>query len=149
MNPINRDALRILSLTSSNVSAVEAVRTVVSIWWRDVPSKEALLSQVGGADDFSLIAEYEGGLVGFVLARLVYVGLPMSGVCLIHTIVVKPDYQEQGVGTLLIEKLQENCKAKGIGTVRALISVSNSRLLKYCEQLGFRPSTTLNFDITP
>lgn len=149
MNPIDRGAVKILGLTSSNVSAVDAVSAVVSIWWGDVPAKEVALSSLGGADDFSLIAEYEGRLVGFALARLAYVGLPMACVCLIHSIAVKPDYQEQGVGTLLIEKLRGNCRAKGIKTVRALVPASNSRLVKYCEELGFQPSTTLNFDISP
>jgi len=148
MDPIDRNAVKILSIASSNISTTDAISAVMSIWLGNIPLEEMELIQTGGADDFSLIAEHEGHLVGFALCRLAYVGLPLVRVCIIHSIAVKPDYQKQGIGTLMIEKLRSNCKAKGINTVRALIPASNSRLGKYCEELGFRPSTTLNFDIS-
>ncbi len=149
MNAINRDAVRTSNLDSSSIGARDAVSAVLSIWWRDMPSQEVVASQVGGADDLSLIAEYEGRLVGFVLARVAYVGLPMAGVCLIHSMAVLPEYREHGIGTLLVEKLRDSCKAKGIQTVRALVPAANTRLMNYCEELGFQPSSTLNFDIVP
>ncbi len=146
MNAIDLGSVSIKSLAAGNNDAVDAV---VSIWWKEIPSREAVFSQLGRADDFSLIAEYEGRLVGFILARSAYVGLPMVGVCLIHTIAVKPEYQQHGVGTLLVDKLKSDCKSKGIGTIRALVPTSNTRLASYCQELGFRPSTTINLDLTP
>ena len=148
MSVISRETVRTLGLESASVGTRDAVSAVLSIWWRDIPSKEALVSQLGGADDFSLVAECEGRLVGFVLARLAYVGVPMAGVCLIHSIAVLPDYQEHGIGTLLIEKLRDDCKAKGVHTLRALVPAGNARLTSICQELGFQRSPVVNFDIS-
>jgi len=122
------------------------IEPLVAMWWNDIPKKEMVASQLGGRLDLSFIAEVEGHLAGFVLARLEYQGFPITGVAVIHTIAVEPGHQGQGIGSLLVDRLQSHCKAEGIQTMRALIPQNDTKLTKLFEHLGFRPSATINFD---
>jgi ribosomal protein S18 acetylase RimI-like enzyme len=101
---------------------------------------------MGGRFDLSLIAEYEGHLIGFILARLIYAGLPMTGVAVMFFIAVKPEFQDKGIGTLLINTLKKNCKNAGIHTVRALVPQGDTRMMKYFEKSGFSRSQIINLD---
>jgi predicted N-acetyltransferase YhbS len=139
METIDRSAVIIRSMVRSDTTAL-------TIEWADIPKKETVVSQLGGRLDLSLIAEFEGHLVGFVLARLIYAGLPMTGVCVIFFIAVNPDYQDSGIGSMLIDTLKNNCKVKGIEIVRVLIPQYETKLMKYFEKMGFYPSFTINLD---
>jgi ribosomal protein S18 acetylase RimI-like enzyme len=122
------------------------ITPVLNIWWANIPKKEMLASQLGGRLDLSLIAEYQGYLAGFVLARLMYAGLPMTGVGVIFFIAVKPDYQGSGIGSMLIDTLKNNCKAEGIETIRALVPRRDAKTMKYFEKIGFQSSNIINLD---
>jgi ribosomal protein S18 acetylase RimI-like enzyme len=140
MTAIDLKALKIRPMVAGDIAST------LNIWWTEVPGKEVFASQMGGRADLSLIAEYEGHLIGFLLARLIYSGLPMTGVGVMFFIAVKPEYQEQGVGSLLINTLKENCKAAGIKTVRALVPESDARMMKYFQKAGFSRSQIINLD---
>lgn len=140
MNATERNAVKIRPMVRSDIDPL------LAIWWNNIPKKEMVASQQGGPLDLSFIAELEGHLVGFVLARLEYQGFPITGVAVIHTIAVEPGHQGQGIGSLLVDRLQSHCKAEGIQTMRALIPQHDTKLTKLFEHLGFRPSITVNFD---
>jgi len=140
MPAIEKDVIKIRPMVSGDIAPT------LNIWWTDVPGKEMLVSQMGGRFDLSLIAEYKGNLVGFALSRLIYAGLPMSAVAVIFFISVKPEYQKQGVGTLLISTLKNNCKAAGIKTVRALVPKNDAMMQQYFKKAGFKPSMIINLD---
>jgi ribosomal protein S18 acetylase RimI-like enzyme len=140
MKTIDRNAVKIRPMVTGDIAPT------LNIWWTDVPGKEVFLSQMGGRFDLSLIAEHEGNLVGFLLARLIYAGLPMTGVAVMFFITVKPEYQAQGIGSLLIGTLKKNCKAAGIETVRALVPQNDARMMKYFEKAGFSRSQIINLD---
>ncbi len=138
---IDRKEVRIRPIVSADINPT------LNIWWASIPEKEMLASQLGGTLDLSLISEYKGYLAGFVLARLIYAGLPMTGVGVIYFIAVKPDYQGRGIGSMLIDALKNNCKVHGIGTIRALVPRDDAKTTTYFKKLGFCPSNTMNLDI--
>lgn len=140
MKAVDIKAVKIRPMVTGDIAST------LNIWWSDIPKKEILASQMGGRFDMSLIAEYEGHLVGFILARLIYSGLPMTGVAVIFFIGIKPEYQEHGIGSLLISTLKNNCTAAGIETIRALVPQNDTRTLKYFKKAGFSPSNTINLD---
>jgi ribosomal protein S18 acetylase RimI-like enzyme len=142
MNVINidRKEVKIRPMVSSDIAST------LNIWWTSIPEKEMLASQLGGRLDLSLIADYEGHLVGFILARVIYAGLPMTGVGVIFFIAVKTDYQNCGIGSMLIDELKRNCKIKEIETIRALVPQNDASITKYFKRFGFRPSNTINLD---
>ena len=120
---------------------------ILGFWWSSfIANKDMVASQIGGRRDLSFIAEFEGHLVGFILARIEYLGIPIKEVCVIHAIAVEPKYQRQGIGSLLINKLKITCDSKRILTMRAFVSQNDSKLLNYFERLGFHRSDIINLE---
>jgi ribosomal protein S18 acetylase RimI-like enzyme len=140
MNKTEGNAVKIRPLVRSDIDPL------LAIWWNDIPKKEMVASQQGGALDLSFIAETEGHLAGFILARLEYQGFPINEVAVIHSMAVAPKFQGRGISRLLVDKLQNESKAKGIPTLRILIPQDDTKLVKLFEHLGFSLSNYLNFD---
>jgi ribosomal protein S18 acetylase RimI-like enzyme len=141
MSAIDSNTVKIRRLTRNDVDMV------ISREWAEIPEKQMVYSQRGGPLDASFLAEYEGHLVGFVLGRLLYVGRPMIGVCQLNLIAVRPDYQHQGIASMLLDKLQSHCQEQGIQTIRALVHQDNTGLKNYLNKAGFNPSGFINYDM--
>lgn len=137
---IERSAVKIRPLTASDVGWVS------SVYWAKIPEKEMVTAQRGGRNDVSFIAEFEGKLVGFILAQITYAGMPMSGAAVIHLIAVQPEYQHRGIGTMLVNELQSLCKERGIPVMRALIPDDDLETTRYFREVGFLPSKSINFE---
>jgi ribosomal protein S18 acetylase RimI-like enzyme len=140
MSKLEGNTVKIRPLVRSDIDPL------LAIWWNDIPKKEMVASQQGGPLDLSFIAEVEGYLAGFILARLEYQGFPINEVAVIHSMAVAPKFQGRGVSRLLIDKLHNECKAKGIPTIRILIPQDDNKLIELFKHLGFSLSNYLNFD---
>jgi GNAT superfamily N-acetyltransferase len=101
----------------------------------------------GGPLSFCFVAELDGIIIGFILARLTYMGVPFYEFCVINAIVVRDDYQGRGVGRKMIDKVLEKCRAAEIHMVRAIFPEENERVRTVVESLGFSPSPIVNYDI--
>jgi len=110
--------------------------------------KDLVTLDPGGPLDVSFVAEVGGNIIGFVMARLAYVMIPFTEVCLLQGILVDPEYQNRGIGNKLFRELLGYCQAEGISTVRTLVEEHNDRLRSFVERLGFRRSAILNYDKT-
>ena len=97
-------------------------------------------ADLGGPLDLSFIAEVNGQVVGFLWGRLVYVGIPMEEVGLIHMLVVDFDYQRWGIAKRLVNTLAERCQAKGVNAIRAIIDERDWELGNFFHGLGFNRS---------
>ncbi len=123
------------------------VDPILGFWWSSfIANKDMVASQIGGRRDLSFIASFEGFLVGFILARIEYLGIPIKEVCVIHAVAVEPKYQGQGIGSLLVNELKSACERRGIPTMRAFVSENDNKLMNYFEQLGFRRSEIINLE---
>jgi ribosomal protein S18 acetylase RimI-like enzyme len=100
----------------------------------------------GTPPDLSFVAEVDGQIVGFAINRSTYLMVPLTEVCIIHAILVDPDYRGLGIGGKLIEALLKHCQTEGIGTVRALIPTGNKELQDIFKRHGFKRSRIINFD---
>jgi ribosomal protein S18 acetylase RimI-like enzyme len=120
---------------------------ILSFWWSSfIDNKAMVAAQIGGRHDLSFIASFEGHLIGFILARIVYLGIPIKEICVIHALAIEPKYQGKGIGTLLINKLKGACESRGIPTIRAFVSKDDHKLMDYFEGLGFYPSDIINME---
>lgn len=94
----------------------------------------------------SFVAEISNKIIGFLLARAHFVGIPITKVCVIHSIIVDPDYRGQGIGTQLLSQLQTKCEEDDIQIMRILVPQHNTQLRNYIGSLGFRQSNFINYD---
>ena len=140
MKTINKSAVKIRRMVSSDITPI------LGIWWADIPEKEMVADQLSGPRDLSFIAEYEGVLVGFILAKLEYSGFPMTDKSVLFLIAVNPDYQSSGIGTMLIEALEKHCRSKEIKIIRAIAPKNDKKMIKYFVDKGFSKSDMINYD---
>ncbi len=94
----------------------------------------------------SLVAELDGRLVGFVMARVDFGEFGRTepeGV--LDTIAVDPAYAGHNVGTALVSQLLANLASLRVERVRTEVAWDNFGLLGFLERCGFRPSQRLSF----
>jgi len=108
--------------------------------------RDLIANEPGGPLDLSLVAEASGQMVGFALARVEFVYIPLVEVCLIYSVGVDPQYRARHIGAALVNELVKHCHLDGIPTVRALVAEDNEPLRKFIEYLGFHRSNVINYD---
>lgn len=141
--------VNIRRMQRSDIHEVLALDRVIRGLRSDVIKVEDLASaNPGTPPDISFVAEVDGRIVGFSINRSTYLMVPLTEVCIIHAILVHPDYRKLGIGSKLIQALLDYCQAEGIGTVRTLIPRGNKELRALVERHGFQRSRITNFDRT-
>jgi ribosomal protein S18 acetylase RimI-like enzyme len=149
MSKAGEAKVNIRRMTRSDIHEVLFLDRVVTGQRRDVIKYEDIASaNPGTAPDMSFVAEVGGKLVGFSINRSMYLMVPLTEVCIIHAILVHPDYRGLGIGSKLIQALLKHCQTEGIGTVRALIPRGSKELQAMFERQGFQRSRIVNFDRT-
>ncbi len=141
MKDIGSSSVNISPLTQNNM------KIVLSLSWASfIVNKDLIVSQLRGPLNLSFIAEVEGHLAGFILARIAYLNIPMNEMCVVDALVVDPNYRNQGIGSLLLNHLESACCSKGIQKMRVHVDESNSALLNYFHRLGFNRSNMINLE---
>jgi ribosomal protein S18 acetylase RimI-like enzyme len=149
MSNAERPGVIVRRMTGNDIHDVLALDRVVRGWRESVISFGDISAAAPGTPpDLSFVAEAAGKVVGFSINRLTSLMVPLTEVCIIHAILVHPDYQGRGIGSKLINALLGHCQSEGIGTVRALIPEDNQELQSLFERHGFQRSFTINFDKT-
>ncbi len=139
--------VKIRRMVRSDIHEVLILDRIIRGSRRDIIKYEDIASvNPGTPPDLSFVAEIDGRLVGFSINRSMYLMVPLTEVCIIHAILVHPDYQKHGIGGKLIQALLKHCQTEGIGTVRALIPKGNKELRALFERRGFQRSGIVNFD---
>ena len=148
MNMMGQGTVKVRRMARNDIGAVLALERKIGRGQSPISYKDMVATDPEGALDLSFVSESDGQIIGFILARLVYLGIPLTEVCIIHGIVVDPDYQRHGIGSKLVNALLGHCHAEGINTVRALVEEHNAELRHFTEQMGFHRSTIINYDKT-
>jgi ribosomal protein S18 acetylase RimI-like enzyme len=141
--------VKIRRMTRNDIHEVLFLDRIITGHRRDIIRYEDLASaSPGTAPDISFVAEIDGKMVGFSINRSTYLMVPLTEVCIIHAILVDPEYRGLGIGGKLIDALLKHCQTEGIGTVRALIPTGNKELQDIFKRHGFNRSRIVNFDRT-
>jgi ribosomal-protein-alanine N-acetyltransferase len=144
-----RDRVNIRRMAHSDIHEVLALDRVIRGPGHDVIRYEDIASaNLGVSPDLSFVAEVDGRMVGFSINRSMYLMVPLTEVCIIHAMLIHPDYRKLGIGSKLVQALLEQCRAEGITTIRAPIPRADKELRAILERHGFRSSSIVNFDIT-
>lgn len=92
----------------------------------------------------SLVAELEGFVVGFIMARVDFGEFGHASTeAVMDTLAVDPDYQGQGVGQALMAKLMANLAILQVDNVRTEIDWNDTGLMAYLSITGFVPAQSL------
>ena len=135
-------------MTRGDIDAVVALDREVGGGQSRISYRDMVATDPGGLLDLSFVAEIDGRVIGFILARLAYLYIPFAEVCVIHGIVVGPDYQRRQIGSRLMNELMRYCHAEEINTIRAIIDERDTEIRHFVERLGFRRSKIINYDKT-
>ena len=149
MSNVKETEVSIRRMTRNDIHEVLVLDRIIRSSERDVIGYEDIASaNPGTPPDLSFVAEIGDRMVGFSINRSMYLMVPLTEVCIIHAILVNPDYRGRGIGRKLIEALLNHCQTEGIDTVRALIPEDNKELQALFERQGFQRSQIVNFDKT-
>lgn len=140
-----KSKLRIRPMEAEDIEQVLEIDRKISGLRRAITYTDLITGDLGGVLDLSFVAELSGKVVGFILARHVFVGDPVVEVGLIQILGVDPDYQRQGIASELIDALVERCRAKGLKTVRVMISDRDSQLQSFFSDEGFRRGQLIDY----
>jgi len=149
MSNVKETEVNIRRMTRNDIHEVLILDRIVRSDEREVIKYEDIASvNPGTPPDLSFVAEIGDRMVGFSINRSMYLMVPLTEVCIIHAILVHPDYRRHGIGRKLIQAIVNHCQTEGIKTVRILIPRGNKELRDLFEQQGFQRSRIINFDKT-
>ena len=146
MSDGEKEVINIRPMTRSDINAVLALDRKIGEGRSLLNYPDMDATNPGGPADLSFVAEIEGKVAGFIITRLAYLMIPFTEVCIIQGMLIDPAHQGRGTGSKLFERLIEDCQAKGINIIRALIPERNEELRHFVERYGFRRSTVINYD---
>jgi len=130
-----------------DIDSVLAIDRKITGVRRAVTYTELITGDLGGVLGLSFVAEVDGEVRGFVLARRAYVGEPTE-VGLIQILGVDPDYQRQGIATKMVNALLDTCRSKKLNAVRIMVNERDSQLQGLFQHLGFRRGKLIDYTKT-
>ena len=96
----------------------------------------------------SLAADLDGGLRGFLLARVYYGEFgTLEPVAVLDTLGVDPGSRGLGVGRALMEQLLVNLAGLGVGTLRTEVAWEEADLVGFFHRHGFKPAPRLCLEL--
>ena len=146
MSAIEIGAINVRRMTPGDLDEVLVLVNKITKEKSRITYRDLIANEPGGPLDLSFVAEAKGQMVGFILARLECVYLPIVEVCLIGAVGVDPEYQGHFIGSALVNKLIDHCHLQDINTIRALVAQDDEPLRRFIEHLGFRRSNIINYD---
>jgi predicted N-acetyltransferase YhbS len=143
--PLARDRIPIRSMAENDLQALITIDRRITGRDRTEYFERKVAEALRDSDiRVSLVAERDGGPVGFVMAR---VDLGEFGrvepTAVLDTIGVDPDYWHQGIGRALLSQLLMNLATLRIERIRTEIDWNDRELMGYLDHCGFRPSQRL------
>ncbi|MBN1376218.1 MAG: GNAT family N-acetyltransferase [Dehalococcoidia bacterium] len=147
MSMLGREGVIVRRMTRADIDAVIDLDRKIGGGKSQITYKDMVALDPGGPLDFSFVAQVEKKFAGFILARLMYMGMPFNEFCVINAIDVADEFRGRGIGRRMVDEVLDRCSAEGVNTVRAIFPEKNEKLRKSVENLGFHRSTVANYDI--
>jgi len=140
--------IRIRPMEPEDIDAVLAIDRKITGVRRAVTYTDLIIGDLGKIPDLSFVAEVNGEVRGFLLARRAYFGEPFTEVGLIQILGVDPDYQRQGIATGLVNALVETSQSKKLNAVRIMINQRDSQLQPLFAHMGFKRGQLIDYTKT-
>jgi len=146
--PLARDRIPVRTMVENDLRSLIAIDRRITGRDRSAYLRRKLAEALHESDvRVSLVAERDGGPVGFIMAR---VDLGEFGrlepTAVMDTIGVDPDYRDQGVGRALLSQLLINLMTLRVEQIRTEIDWHDRELLAFLDHCGFHPAQQLCFE---
>jgi ribosomal protein S18 acetylase RimI-like enzyme len=132
-------------MESMDIDRVLAIDSKITGVRRAATYTDLIIGDLGKIPDLSFVAEVNGEVQGFLLARRAYFGEPFDEVGMIHILGVEPDYWRHGIATQMVNALVETCREKNLNSVRIMIEEGDNQLQSLFEQLDFRRGKLVDY----
>lgn len=146
--PLARDRIPVRAMVEADLRALIEIDKRVTGRDRSAYFTQRLDEALRESDvRVSLVAEIDGGPVGFIMARVDFGEFGMfEPTAVMDTIGVDPDYRDHGVGRALLSQLLVNLQTLRVESIRTELDWRDRGLLAFLDRCGFRPSQQLCFD---
>src|SRR6516162_7618911 len=137
--PLARDRIPVRTMVESDLRSLIAIDRRITGRDRSAYFRRKLTDALQDSDvRVSLVAERDGGPVGFIMAR---VDLGEFGriepTAVMDTIGVHPDYRGRGIGDALLSQLIVNLRTLRVERIRTEVDWRDQALLSYLERFNF------------
>ena len=137
--------IRIRSMEHEDIDSVLAIDRKISGTRRAITYTDLITGDLGGVLDLSFVAEVDGQVSGFILARRAYVGEPVTEAGLIQILGVDPTYWRRGIASKLVEALLEKCQSQKLNAVKIMVNERDSQLQAFFAHMGFRRGKLIDY----
>ncbi len=143
-----KSTIRVRPMEPEDIGSVLAIDRKITGVRRAATYTDLLIGDLGKIPDLSFVAEVNGEVQGFLLARRSYFGEPFTEVGLIQILGVEPEYWRQGIASQLINALVETGKAKKLNAVRIMVDEKDNQLKALFSHMGFKPGKLIDYTKT-
>jgi ribosomal protein S18 acetylase RimI-like enzyme len=146
--PLARDRIPVRSMIENDLRALVTIDRRITGHDRSAYFERKLAEAIHESDvRISLVAERDGGPVGFIMARVDSGEFGrMAATAVLDTIGVDPDYGDRGIGRALLSQLLVNLMTLRVEHIRTELDWHDQELLAFLSHCGFRPSQQLCFE---
>jgi ribosomal protein S18 acetylase RimI-like enzyme len=146
--PLARDRMPVRTMVESDLRALITIDRRITGRDRSAYFERKLAEALHESDvRVSLVAERDGAVVGFVMARVDFGEFGrVDPTAVMDTIGVDPDYRDFGVGRALMSQLLINLMTLRVEHIRTEIDWRDRDLLAFLDRCGFRPAQQLCFE---
>lgn len=147
LSPLERDALPAQLLQESDIEGVARIdRRHTGRDRRGFLCRSMREALADSAVRVSLVVRVDGGVAGFVMARMDYGDFGRAEpTAVIDTVGVDPLRARQGIGRALLSQLLMNLHALGVERVETIVPAGDVALTAFFCNAGFGPSQRLSF----
>ena len=146
--PLARDRIPVRAIREGDLSAIVAIDRRITGQDRSTYFERKFTEALHDSDvRVSLIAERDGGPVGFIMARVDFGEFGrLEQTAVLDTIGVDPDYRGFGIGRALLSQLLINLMTLRVESVRTELGWREHDLFAFLDHCGFRPAQQLCFE---
>lgn len=145
--PLARDSIPVRAMKEGDLSAMIAIDRRTTGRDRSGYFEGKLEEALHESDvRVSLVAELEGGVVGFIMARVDFGEFGrFEPIAVMDTIGVDPDWHDRGVGRALLSQLLMNLATLRVERIRTDVAWRDRDLVGFLDRCGFLPAQQLCF----
>ena len=144
--PLERDAVAAELLQESDIEGIARIdRRHTGRERRAFLCRSLHEALADSAVRVSLVARIDGGVAGFVMARMDYGDFGRAEpTAIVDTVGIDPLRARQGIGRALLSQLLLNLRGLGVERVETVVPAGNLALLGFFYGAGFRPAERLS-----